>query len=168
MIWLHDRLFFSLGIGVTWLWMVVSAVDILSGDRKKVKSLSHVQLFATPWTVAHQAPPSIGFSRQEYCESFIYIALTPSKATCPTSTCKTVLYVLTTYNICSLRASQSLCDKESTCQCKKWGFNPWVRKIPWGRKQQPTPVFLAWEIPWTEEPGGIQSMGSQRVRHDSN
>ena len=31
-----------------------------------VKSLSHVQLFATPWTVAYQAPPSIGFSRQEY------------------------------------------------------------------------------------------------------
>ena len=25
---------------------------------------------------------------------------------------------------------------------------------------------LAWEIPWTEEPGGLQSMGSQRVRHD--
>ena len=32
----------------------------------KVKSLSHVQLFATPWTVAHQAPLSMGFSRQEY------------------------------------------------------------------------------------------------------
>ena len=32
----------------------------------KVKSLSHVQLFATPWTVAYQAPPSMGFSRQEY------------------------------------------------------------------------------------------------------
>ena len=31
-----------------------------------MKSLSHVQLFATPWTVAHQAPPSMGFSRQEY------------------------------------------------------------------------------------------------------
>ena len=32
----------------------------------EVKSLSHVQLFATAWTVAHQAPPSMGFSRQEY------------------------------------------------------------------------------------------------------
>ena len=31
-----------------------------------VKSLSHLGLFATPWTVAHQAPPSMGFSRQEY------------------------------------------------------------------------------------------------------
>ena len=31
-----------------------------------MKSLSCVRLFATPWTVAHQAPPSMGFSRQEY------------------------------------------------------------------------------------------------------
>ena len=34
--------------------------------KVKGKSLSHVWLFATPWTAAHQAPPSIGFSRQEY------------------------------------------------------------------------------------------------------
>ena len=27
-------------------------------------------------------------------------------------------------------------------------------------------TILAWRIPWTEEPGGLQSMGSQRVRHD--
>ena len=31
-----------------------------------VKSLSHVQLSVTPWTVAYQAPPFMGFSRQEY------------------------------------------------------------------------------------------------------
>ena len=31
-----------------------------------MKSLSRVPLFATPWTVAHQAPPSMEFSRQEY------------------------------------------------------------------------------------------------------
>ena len=34
--------------------------------KVKVKSLSRVQLLATPWTVAFQAPPSLGFSRQEY------------------------------------------------------------------------------------------------------
>ena len=33
--------------------------------KVKVKSLSHVQLFATPWTAAYQAPPPMGFSRQE-------------------------------------------------------------------------------------------------------
>ena len=34
--------------------------------KVKVKSLSHVWLLATPWTAAHQAPPSMEFSRQEY------------------------------------------------------------------------------------------------------
>ena len=34
--------------------------------KLKVKSLNHVWLFVTPWTVAHQDPPSMGFSRQEY------------------------------------------------------------------------------------------------------
>ena len=34
--------------------------------KAKVKSLSRVWLFATPWTTAYQAPPSMGFSRQEY------------------------------------------------------------------------------------------------------
>ena len=36
-------------------------------------------------------------------------------------------------------------SKESSCQCrrhKRWGFDPWVRKIPWSRKWQPTPIFL--------------------------
>ena len=32
----------------------------------KMKLLSRVRLFTTPWTVAYQAPPSMGFSRQEY------------------------------------------------------------------------------------------------------
>ena len=35
-------------------------------ESEWVKSLSHVRLFATPWTLAHEAPPSVGFSRQEY------------------------------------------------------------------------------------------------------
>ena len=35
-------------------------------EKVKVKSLSRVLLFVTPWTVAHQAPPPMEFSRQEY------------------------------------------------------------------------------------------------------
>ena len=37
--------------------------------------------------------------------------------------------------------------------------DPWVGKIPWRRERLPTPVFLPEESPWTEEPGGLQSMG---------
>ena len=35
-----------------------------------------------------------------------------------------------------------LSGKESTCQCRRHGFSPWVGKIPWRRNWQPTPVFL--------------------------
>ena len=41
-------------------------LHVLCQKRKNVKSLSFVQLFPTPWTVAYQAPPSKGCSRQEY------------------------------------------------------------------------------------------------------
>ena len=37
-------------------------------------------------------------------------------------------------------------SKESACQCRRCGFNPWVRKIPWRRKWQPTPIFLPEEF----------------------
>ena len=43
---------------------------------------------------------------------------------------------------------------------------PWVGKIPWRRAWQPTPVFLPGESPWTEEPGGLQSIRSQSVGRD--
>ena len=40
--------------------------SILKMGKVKVKSLSRVRLFVTPWTVAYQGPPSMGFSRREY------------------------------------------------------------------------------------------------------
>ena len=47
------------------------------------------------------------------------------------------------------------------------GFCPWVGKIPWRRAWQSIhSSILAWRIPRTEGPGGLRSMGSQRVGHD--
>ena len=46
------------------------------------------------------------------------------------------------------------------------GFDPWAEKIAWRRKWQPTPVFLPGESHGQGEPGGLQSIGLQRVRHD--
>ena len=43
-----------------------SAFVTCSGLNVVVQWLSHVQLIVAPWTAAHQAPPSMGFSRQEY------------------------------------------------------------------------------------------------------
>jgi len=45
-------------------WSAINALEL--EERKKESVLSHVQIFATPWTVAYQAPLSMGFSRQEY------------------------------------------------------------------------------------------------------
>ena len=46
----------------------------------------------------------------------------------------------------------------------------WVRSLgredPLEKEMATHSSFLAWRIPWTEEPGGLQSMGSQRVRHN--
>ena len=59
-----------------------------------------------------------------------------------------------------------LVDKELTChcrRCKRHRLDPWVGKSPWRRAWQPTPVFLAGESPWREEPGRLQSTGSQGV-----
>ena len=54
--------------------------------------------------------------------------------------------------------------KESACHCRRYNrcrFDLWVGKSPWRRKWQPTPGFLPGKIPWTEEPGGLQSMELQ-------
>ena len=59
--------------------------------------------------------------------------------------------------------------KEPAWQCRRHrrhGFDPWVRKIPWRRALATHSSIFAWRIPWTEEPGGIQSIGSQKVGHD--
>ena len=49
---------------------------------------------------------------------------------------------------------------------KRPRFRPWVGKIPLEEGTATHASISAWRIPWTEEPGGLQSMGSQRVRHD--
>ena len=47
----------------------------------------------------------------------------------------------------------------------RWGYHCWVRKIP-GEGNGSCSSILAWKILWTEEPGGLQSIGSQRIRLD--
>ena len=63
--------------------------------------------------------------------------------------------------------------KESACQCrrlKRHGFETRVQSLgqedPLEEEMATHFSILAWKIPWTEEPGGLQSMGSERVRHN--
>ena len=45
-------------------------------------------------------------------------------------------------------------------------FGPWIRENPMDKGMAAYSGILAWEIPWTEGPGGLWSMGSQRVGHE--
>ena len=82
-----------------------------------LSGFSRVQLCATPWTAAHQAPLSLGFSRQEHWSGSPFPS--PMQESEGGANCK-----------------------EPTYQCRRCGFDPWIGKIPWSRKRRPTPVFL--------------------------
>ena len=56
-----------------------------------------------------------------------------------------------------------LSGKEPTCQCRRGRFNPWVRKIPWSRQWQPTPVFLPGRSHGQRSLTGYSPWGHRRV-----
>ena len=56
-------------------------------------------------------------------------------------------------------------SRESTCNAGDLGLIPALGRSPGGGNATHSSI-LAWEIPWTEEPGRLQSMGSQRGKHD--
>ena len=62
----------------------------------------------------------------------------------------------------------SLVAKMVKCLSTMW--EAWVRALGWEDPLEKEMAIhsstIAWKIPWTEEPGRLQSMGSQRVRHD--
>ena len=55
--------------------------------------------------------------------------------------------------------------KKPACKAGDPGSIPGSGRSPGEENGNPF-SFLVWKIPWTEEPGGLQSTGSQRVRHD--
>ena len=108
---------------------------------------SHVQLFATPWTVACQAPPSMGFPRQEYWSGLPF----PSPGGLPNPRIKPV--------------SSTLAGRFFTIWTSR-GAQLGKSKDPLEKEMATHSSILAWKIPWMEEPGRLQSMGSQRVGHN--
>ena len=70
-------------------------------------------------------------------------------------------------SLCSLyRPPCWLSVKEPTCQFRKPRFDPWVGKIPWRRKWQPTPVSLPGKSHGQRNPAGCSPWGHRRVWHD--
>ena len=59
--------------------------------------------------------------------------------------------------------------KESACQCRRCrrlGFHPWIRKVSWSRKWQPTPVFLPGKSHGQRSLAGYSPWGPKKVKHD--
>ena len=54
----------------------------------------------------------------------------------------------------------------NACQFKRWGFDPMGQEDPLEKEMVTHSRIPTWEIPWTEEPSGLHSMGLQRVEHD--
>ena len=106
--------------------------------------------FAIPWTVACQGPLSIGFPRQEYWHGSLF----PSSEELPDP---------------GIERPGRASGKEPRLTMQETQ-ETWVRSLSWEdllEKEKAThSSILAWRIPWTEELGGLQSIGSQRVRHD--
>ena len=69
-----------------------------------------------------------------------------------------------------LRVSFFSCLMAQTVNCQPAIWETWVRSLdredPLEKEMATYSSTLAWKVPWTEEPGRLQSMGSQRVRHD--
>ena len=60
-----------------------------------------------------------------------------------------------------------LSGKDSACQCGRYRFDPWVRKISWRRKWQPTPVFLSRKSHEQRSLAVCSPWGRRKVGHDS-
>ena len=108
-----------------------------------------------PWTVAHQAPLSMGFPRQEYWSGlpFPFLRIFPTQGwNLGLLPCRQILYHLSHQE--SLRVAYSLILLELT-------FKHCLEK-----EMATHSSILAWRIPGSEEPGGLLSMGLNRVGHD--
>ena len=85
---------------------------------------------------------------------------------CRSNICQKNEFVNTGWVI-SIKFPVCLSGKESACQCRRHGFNPWVGKIPWRRKWQPTPVFLPGKTHGQRSLAGYSSWQChKRVRHN--
>ena len=133
----------------------------------------HVQLFETLWTVAHQAPLFIRFSRQEYWSELPFLPPgdLPNPEREPESLRSPLLEhrfftTSVTWEAPCIYISVWWLRQSRTClQCGRPGIYPWVGKIPWRTAWRPTPVFLPGEYSRRAELCGIQPIGSQRVRY---
>ena len=65
--------------------------------------------------------------------------------------------------VCISLVAKRVKNLPTVLQCGRPGFDPWVREDPLEKGMSTHSSILAWRIPWTKEPVGLQSMVSQRI-----
>ena len=130
----------------------------------KVKSLSRVRLFVTPWTVAYQAPLPMGFSRQEYWSRVQF----PSPGDLPNPGIEPGFPALQT-DADWRKGILNTAIPYSGIHCshkKKQGTS--IYSSPWRMEWLPTPLFLPGEFHGLRSLEGcsLQSVKSQRIGHN--
>ena len=125
-----------------------------------IQPLSHVRLFVMPCTVARQAPLSVGFSRQKYWSGLPF----PT----PRNTMGAVKFGGSQGESFQSNFWASLVAQmvKNLLVMQKTQFRSLSQEDPLKEEAAAHSSLPAWRIPWTEEPGGLQSMGSQKVRHN--
>ena len=155
-----------------------------------MKLLSRVRLLATPWTAAYQAPPSMNFPGKSTGVGCHCLLLTlgsqlsyhDNENKSSSSPCYSIASASpgNLLDIQNLALNPGLLHqilhfrnfsrcfpggsvvKNLPAMQETRGLIPGLGRYPGGGHGS----ILAWRIPWTEKPGGLQSIGSHRVRHD--
>ena len=112
--------------------------------------------FATSWTIAHQTPLSMEFPRQEYSSGLPF----PSPGDLPNPGIEPGSPALQADSLLSELPRKPGKRTGKTNNIKAHGMELTEKAMVTHSST------LAWKIPWMEEPGRLQSMGSLRVRHD--
>ena len=121
-------------------WVAISSSNAWKW-KVRVKSLSWVRLLATPWTVAHQASPSMGFSRQEYWSG---VPLT-IRIVCTIELFKHLRY-FSLYSSLHLTKFIIFYSAKLNTQYPKNRFPKCILNLP--TKQHISPHFLSNEVPF--------------------
>ena len=169
------------------VWVAIDH-SISSVQFNSVQSLSCVWLFATPWIAAHQASLSITNSRSS-------LKLTSIESVMPSNhliLCRPLLLlppippsIRVDHSIEEPISSSKIYTSQYSCLENPMDGGAWGTAVHWVAKSWTRPSdftftfhfhalekemathssILAWRIPGTEEPSGLSSVGSQRVRH---
>ena len=158
----HSKLQVHQGIDLDWLMILQSCQPLFVRKTGSVMSQESISSFLPPYILL-KFRPSLPLAHKKAFSP-------PSPPTSHTHThthtdTHTALLFTLTFKSNHL-LPWWFNGRECACQCSRHELDPWVRKIPWRRKWQPTPVYLPGKSLGKRRLAGYCPWGHKRVRHD--